>query len=238
MQLSKRLRAVAGLVPPMKRVADIGCDHGYMSIFLLREGIAERVIAMDVNAGPLGRAWENIEKYGYADRIETRLSDGADALFPGEAEVLLLSGMGGKLTLSILKRAIERLGALTFVLQPQSEIALVRRTLFAWGYETADEDFVTEDGKCYPMMRMEPGRDLRKRGVILTSEVIPESESPYTKEERFGPVLLGRRPAEFVAYLEKERKKTKELILRVTDEARVRELQTYLEMLGEITGKD
>ena len=76
MELSKRLQAVADMVTPNKRVADIGCDHGYISIYLCTKKLASKVIAMDVRKGPLERAKNNIEKYGLSDYIETRLSDG------------------------------------------------------------------------------------------------------------------------------------------------------------------
>ena len=69
-----------------KRVADVGCDHAYISIYMMEHQIANRVIAMDINKGPLERAAANIEKYGYKEQIETRLSDGLEALNPGEVD--------------------------------------------------------------------------------------------------------------------------------------------------------
>ena len=79
-QLSDRLRAVASLVTPGSRIADVGCDHGYIPIYLYLEGRIPGAIAMDVNRGPLLRAEEHIMEYGLGKYIETRLSDGVKAL--------------------------------------------------------------------------------------------------------------------------------------------------------------
>ena len=76
MELSARLKAVAGMVTKGNRVCDVGCDHGYISIYLVKNGVSPYVYAMDVNKGPLLRAKEHILDYGYTDKIETILSDG------------------------------------------------------------------------------------------------------------------------------------------------------------------
>lgn len=82
-QLSMRLRAIAGMVTKGNRLADVGCDHGYLSIWLVSEKTVPSAIAMDVRPGPLSRARENITRYGLEDYIETRLSDGLAKLEPG-----------------------------------------------------------------------------------------------------------------------------------------------------------
>ena len=82
MELSKRLTAVAGLVTEGASVADIGTDHGYIPIHLIEQNLSPKVIAMDINKGPLERARIHIAGYGMSDRIETRLSDGLAAVKP------------------------------------------------------------------------------------------------------------------------------------------------------------
>lgn len=104
MMLSKRMQAVADLVPEAACLADIGTDHGYLPIRLVQKGRVRRAIAMDVNAGPLDRASGHIEECGLGERIATRLSDGLTELGPGEADVVLIAGMGGPLTVRILER--------------------------------------------------------------------------------------------------------------------------------------
>ena len=127
MLLSDRMRAVAGLVQPCKSIADIGCDHGYIAMELVRSKTCRHVIAMDINSGPLDRAKQNIVAYNMQDYIKTRLSDGVSALQMGEAEGIICAGMGGRLILSILEQGKELIGNMKqVILQPQSELAEVR----------------------------------------------------------------------------------------------------------------
>ncbi len=154
MQLSERLTKVASMVSAGNCLADVGTDHGYVPISLYRQGIIPRGIAMDVNEGPLKRAQLHIGESGLRDVIETRLSDGLAALSEGEADSILIAGMGGALTVRILsmKKAVAA-SAKELILQPQSEVALVRRYLYEEGYEIVEEHMVLEDGKYYPMMK-------------------------------------------------------------------------------------
>ena len=103
MELSKRLQAVAFYVTAGYRLADIGTDHAYIPIELVRTGHIPQAIAMDVNRGPLERAEENIREHGLSAQIRTRLSDGFAALGEGEAQSVVIAGMGGGLTIRILK---------------------------------------------------------------------------------------------------------------------------------------
>ena len=97
MQLSLRLSAIAGLVTRGNRLVDVGCDHGYLPVSLYLDGKIPGAIAMDVRKGPLSRAQEHISQYGLDAYIETRLSDGLEALKPGEGDTLVIAGMGGPL---------------------------------------------------------------------------------------------------------------------------------------------
>ncbi|MDE6622273.1 MAG: class I SAM-dependent methyltransferase [Lachnospiraceae bacterium] len=158
MLLSDRMRAVVGLVQPCKSIADIGCDHGYVAMELVRSNICRHVIAMDINSGPLDRAKCNIADYDMQDYIETRLSDGTGALGAGEAEGIICAGMGGKLVISILEKGKQKIDEMKqVILQPQSELDEVRSYLRRIGYLIEQEDIIYEDGKFYPMMRALPG---------------------------------------------------------------------------------
>lgn len=154
MSLSKRLLAATGLVTRGNTVADIGCDHAYTSIYLCSEGIAPQVFAMDVNEGPLLAAKQHVAEAGLKDKITIRRSDGLAALAPGEAESILLCGMGGLLMMKILTDHPEvTKAAKELILQPQSEIGQMRHFLHNAGYEITAERMVKEDGKFYVMMR-------------------------------------------------------------------------------------
>ena len=148
-------------------VADVGCDHGYVSMYLVQSGIAKRAIAMDVRSGPLAMAAGNIESMGLSDRIETRLSDGLSELKSGEADSLVIAGMGGKLMISILeKKSPAELGIKSAVLQPQSDIDEFRQFLRDNHFEIVDERIILEDGKYYFPMRVEVAEDNRKGKAI------------------------------------------------------------------------
>lgn len=177
-QLSMRLRAIAGMVTKGNRLADVGCDHGYLSIWLVSEKTVPSAIAMDVRPGPLSRARENITRYGLEDYIETRLSDGLAKLEPGEGDTLVIAGMGGPLMERILKDGAKvREGFQELILQPQSDLPHFRHFLSEIGWEIVREEMIKEDGKFYPMMKA-----VRNNAGEKTV---------YTEEEAwFGPLLL------------------------------------------------
>lgn len=239
MELSVRLQAVADMVSKGRRVADIGCDHGYVSIYLCREKQCSRVIAMDVRKGPLERAKVNIARFGLQDYIETRLSDGTNALEPGEADAVLLSGMGGRLIKRILEEGFERLGIFPeLVLQPQSEIFLVRAFLRQQGIKIIDETMVLDEGKYYSVIKAVSDREPEERkGAegFRNRESIGGEYGQYRQmtEDYFGPVLLKKRPRVFEEYLKREAEKTKTLLLKVTDRERTEELKEYLSYVEE-----
>ncbi len=157
MQLSKRLQAVADLVTIGNAVADVGCDHAYISIYLAKQKNSPRVIAMDVNQGPIDRANENIIKYGCENKIETRKSNGLQKLEVGEVDTILIGGMGGALTIQILSAKLEVMTTVKeLVLQPQSEINKVRQFLQEQKFCIVEENMLYEDGKYYVMMRAIP----------------------------------------------------------------------------------
>ena len=148
MELSKRLQTVAAAVTPGHRIADVGTDHGYVPIYLVKNGLCPSACAMDVNKGPLARAAEHIGQEGLSDKIATRLSDGLAGLSPDETDTVVIAGMGGELICRILKNAPEFLEAgMEFILQPQSEWFKVRHLLHDAGYHIAGEWFLKEDRK-------------------------------------------------------------------------------------------
>ena len=197
MQLSKRLEAVVRLAGTCQCIADIGTDHGYIPIYMVEQHLAERAIAMDVNKGPLERAQKNIQAYRMEDKIVTRLSDGAAALKSGEADGVIIAGMGGLLTIHILESGEEILKTVqTLVLQPQSELEQVRKFLAGHGYRITAENMVLDEGKYYPMMRVEHG----------TQEKWEE------QEYAFGKYLIATGNPVLQEFLEKEEKLCGEIL--------------------------
>lgn len=144
--ISPRLLACAGFVHPGDRVADIGCDHGYLSIYLLENSIARFCIAADINEGPLQSAQRNAEKYGVAHRMDFFLSDGAESI-PREFDTLVCAGMGADTMIHILEQAPWlRSSQYRMILQCQTKTHLLRRYLSENGWQIQDET-VLKDGK-------------------------------------------------------------------------------------------
>ena len=194
MQLSKRLSAVAGLVTRGNRLVDVGCDHGYLPVYLYLNHMIPSAIAMDVRPGPLSRAEDHITQYGLGEYIETRLSDGLAALGTDEGDTLVIAGMGGPLMERILTEGrTVRESFQEMVLQPQSDIPHFRRFLKMEGWRIEEERIIREDGKFYPMMKAVHGEK---------ENFLPEK--PYTLSEWFGGMLLERRDPVLGEYLKRE----------------------------------
>ena len=205
------------MVTPGNRLVDVGCDHGYLPIALVRRQIIPSAIAMDVRSGPLGRAKENIEAYGLNPYIETRLSDGLEALQPGEGDTLSVAGMGGPLIERILSRNVEVSESFQeLILQPQSEIGNFRRYLVECGFTVSQEDMVWEDGKFYPTIKKTAHKDR------------------YTDIEfYYGKRLLESRHPVLYSYLEKELEKVQQIARRLQASSTVNAKKRLREILKE-----
>lgn len=186
MQLSERLNTILSLVSQSKCVADVGCDHGFVSIELINRKIAENVIAMDIRQGPLMRAQEHIMQTHLSDKIQTRLSDGVAAFKPGEADSLIIAGMGGNLVIHILENGKETVKDMKqCILQPQSEIQKVRKYLRENDFKIIEEKMVFEDGKYYPMMKAVPSSNISKNENKLYDrfgEYLLETKNPVLEK--------------------------------------------------------
>lgn len=214
MELSKRLQAITDLVIPCHCLADIGCDHGYVSIHLVQDQICKKVIAMDVRRGPLEKAIQHIEQANLTDFIEARLSDGAKMLQYGEVDGLICAGMGGRLTVSILKESLEKVSAMNqLTLQPQSELWLVRQYLKIIGFEIDREDIIFEDGKYYPMFHAVNQKQPKAINEKISDEKYLFGEP--TLEDKFGPCLLRDRRPVFLEFLNKELNKYNEILAKL-----------------------
>ena len=134
--LSDRLLACANFVGRGNRVADIGCDHGYLSIYLLTNGIARSCIASDINEGPLLSARRNAIKFGVSKKIEFYLSDGVRNI-PRDFDDLVCAGMGADTMMSIIADAYDDWLAdprYTLILQCQSKRPELRQWLYDKGF--------------------------------------------------------------------------------------------------------
>lgn len=214
-RLSKRLEAVAGMVTKGNMVCDVGCDHGFVSIYLVQKNISPGAIAMDVNSGPLQAAGKHILDYGLQNYIEPRLSNGVAALKAGEADSLICAGMGGRLVIRILEEGKSKIRSMKeIILQPQSEIRSVREYLRKEGYRIADENMILEEEKFYPVIKAEPAGEAGTEEMKATGGQNPAKgqgvkDGRHTAvnqriEDKYGPVLLEKRNPVLETFLHRE----------------------------------
>lgn len=222
MQLSKRLLAIANEVPEEGALADVGCDHAYTSIYLATHKKLRHIIAMDVRTGPLGKAKENIKANGLDEIIETRLSDGLQAVKKGEIDTVVISGMGGALIQKILSEGKEVLEGVNYlILQPQTEKAELRSYLHSIGMSIKKEVMLIDEGKYYTIIVAVPG----------------EEEAYQVEEYEFGRFLLQKQDPVLKEFLEKEKGKMQGILLnleqyRMNNEERITELEEKLRRIN------
>lgn len=150
MKLDSRLSAVASFVRKNSKFADIGTDHAYLPVFLIRNGIIDSAIAADLRKGPLENARETAESYNLTEKIELRLSDGLDNFRDNEVNEIAVAGMGGLL----IAQFVERTNWLKskdvhLILQPMTHVEELRKTLFDNGFNIDKEIAVADKDKLY-----------------------------------------------------------------------------------------
>ncbi len=182
--LSERLQAIANMVSPGLVCADVGCDHAYLSIYLVENDIAPFVYAADINRGPLKAARQNIEKAGLGDRIETVLCSGLEGIEPGSVQSVIMAGMGGPLMVEIIRKGKAVCDmAKELILEPQSDPAMVRHYLDDIGFIIISEDMVSEENKFYPIIKCVHGKAGKRREIYYRfGEILLKEEHPLLRE--------------------------------------------------------
>ena len=215
--ISDRLLACAQFIQKGHRVADIGCDHGYLSIHLLTQGIATSCIAADVNEGPLQSAMRNARKYGVANKMEFCLSDGLRCL-PQDFDTMVCAGMGADTMIHILSDAPWlKNEAYTMVLQCQSKTPMLRKFLSDNGWAICRESVL---------------RDGRFLYTIMEVRYAPDAPRLTDSQCHFSPALLNQNSPDLPAYYQWV---TEGLRIAVThqDDPAKKELLRQLEALAE-----
>ena len=227
MKLSNRLEMVVSTVTSAKSAADIGTDHGHVPIELVRRGIVDRAFAMDVRKGPLSKAKENIAAACLNEKIETRLSDGLQKLNAGEADSVIIAGMGGELVIHILEDGRHMWDTVDqWILSPHSELHKVREWLHVNGFPIVKEDMVFEEGKFYTIM------DVRKAGTLSKEEA---GSSVSEKDFRYSRYLRECKNPVFLDYLKDEEEKL--LSLKANLEKQAENSERAKESLREVEEK-
>ena len=187
---------IAFKIPDNRSVIDVGCDHALLGIYLVLNKKNIKVIASDINEGPLVKAKENIKKYKVEEQVKVKLGNGIDTIV-SHTDTIVISGMGGLNMIGLLKYKTHLLkNVSTIVLSPNNYTKEVRREITKLGYYISDEDLVEDKGIIYPVIVFEKGkRFYRKQDYI------------------YGPILLKQRSTLFKKYLERELL-TKQTILK------------------------
>lgn len=173
--ISKRLLCCADLVPDNARVADVGCDHGYLGIYLLKNGLARHVTATDLRPKPLEKARANSQAYSVGEQMDFFVADGLGAVEPESVDTIVCAGMGGDNIAGILAAAPwTRNPAYTLILQPQTSGNDLRRWLGENGYAILEERLVEDGGFLYftLLARFGGGRPLTPGEQYLSPQLL------------------------------------------------------------------
>ncbi|MGL5972385.1 MAG: class I SAM-dependent methyltransferase [Oscillospiraceae bacterium] len=154
-KISYRLRLIADFIKDDSNVLDIGCDHGFLSLYLIKNKSNIKVTASDINEKPLLSAKKNIEKHGLIDKINLVLSDGVKNIDLTNISDIIIAGMGGELIFNIISEIKKTdVQKFNFILQPMSNVYYLRKKLVEYGFFIEDEIGLKENGKNYTIMNV------------------------------------------------------------------------------------
>ena len=172
--MDSRIKAVMNFVRAGSRVADVGADHGYLSIELIKNNLASKVIATEKNLHPFEALSKNISG---VNGIEARLGDGLQVLSAGEVDTICIAGMGGGLMIKILEESPEVVqGARRLILQPMNDTKKIREYLAGKNFTIIDEDLAESAGIIYEIICAEKNSQ--------PEEIFKRDSSPLLKKFR------------------------------------------------------
>lgn len=189
MELSKRLKWIIEKINKVEVIMDVGTDHGYIPIYLVKNDIAKKVIASDINKDPLKKAKINAALDGVLDKVDLRLGSGLAVLKNKEAQAVIIAGMGGNLIRDILENDLDKVKKLDYLLlQPAQNPEVLREYLYTSDYEILEEDICLDEDKYYEIFKVK-----YKRGDYIKLENIFYEISPF---------ILNKKSPLFKSYIE------------------------------------
>lgn len=163
MELSKRLQFIADHIDRCKTIIDVGTDHGYIPIYSVKNNLCEKAIASDINKDPVKKAEMNAALEGVKSSVEVRLGGGLEVINIGEAEAVVIAGMGGNLIREILEKEIEKTASFKYlILQPAQNPEVLREYLYNNGYEIMEEDLCLDEGIYYELFKVKKSNKAEK----------------------------------------------------------------------------
>ncbi|WP_027825618.1 tRNA (adenine(22)-N(1))-methyltransferase [Lactobacillus psittaci] len=226
--LETRLAHLAAMVDENTRLADIGTDHAYLPIDLVKSGKIQFAIASDVAKGPLDNAKTDILEAGLSNQIQTRLGSGLETIKPEDKiETVVIAGMGGKLMTDLLEAAKEKDELYpTLILEPNIGESGVRKWLMEHNYQIIQEEIIDTAGHIYELIK-----------AILTDKMHQLSD----KEILFGPFLLKEKNSVFIKKWTNQLAYQKQLLVNLNkaknkDMTRISEVEQRIKFIeGELT---
>ncbi len=197
MKINDRLKKIGDLVDANSFCLDIGCDHAFLDIYLVKKNKNIKAIASDIAEGPVKQAKDNIKREGLEESIEVRLGDGLDT-YTDEVNTIIISGMGGRNMIGIFKNNIKVLKNIdTIILSPNNYQIDVKKFLVKNGFYIDDEELVKDKKFIYQIIKFKKGK------------------RHYSKKEYFfGPVLLQKKGTLFEEYYKRE-KLSREILISI-----------------------
>ncbi len=179
-----RLECIRSMVSKCRAAADIGTDHGYVTEMLLRDNICDMVIATDLNEGPLNRAIEHLTGANLNTKCSFRLGSGLTVLKEGEADAIIIAGMGGELIADIIEKSKNvALSASQLILQPMTTGDKLRQYLSENNFKIIDENIIKELHHYYFIIKAIPGEDRVEDEIFYEiSKIVLEKKDPLMFE--------------------------------------------------------
>lgn len=151
--MNKRLELIASILPHGRGFADVGTDHGYLPVYMAQHGYSGKIIASDINEGPLSTAVASARQAGVEDRICFRLCDGLDGCGSEELDTVVIAGMGGDTICGILDRADCVMSRdILLILQPMTKAEVLRYWLTNNDFAICGEWLIEENGEIYQIL--------------------------------------------------------------------------------------
>jgi tRNA (adenine22-N1)-methyltransferase len=219
MDLSRRLILIASMADKCNCIVDVGTDHGYVPIYLVKNGICAKAVASDINRGPVEKAQSNVASEGLSDKIECRQGGGLSTVGPAEVQGAIIAGMGGNLIRDIIEEGKSVFAKLSFsVLQPVQNAEILRKYVYESGFDILDEELCCDEGKFYEIIK-----------VRYNTAPVQLEEIHY----EISPVLLRKRHPlmkEFISYKLNGYDKIYEAIQEDTELARAKKISVQIKL--------
>ena len=218
-ELPERLKMIVHMVSRAFCVVDVGSDHGLVPLTLIEKKIMDRAIAVEVAEGPFLTVKSAFERSLYRDRLEARFGDGLTPVFPGEANTVVIAGMGGKMIWKILTTAhaleILKMDLPELILQPMEDSGLIRFFAYLTGYQITDDRWIQDRGLIYNCLKLMPPTTLTGVDFDQAYRGYPELPLPTKIGFDYGDVIHHHEDLVFAEFLQKEIDKMKGILMQL-----------------------